>query len=188
MTQRKKDASGKKTVYPHVVMHTAARCALEVAEGTDDGSYYQSLLCSISLAFCLEAYFNFLGEKLIPAWKSDHEKCPAKDKLKSLARASGYKLDATSKEYDSFIRVFALRNALAHGKVESVSGTWNVALKGQSSLLGLETAWEKLATPKAARAMYEQCSRLVTALHRAANQRGGPFDIAGHGIGRVHLR
>jgi hypothetical protein len=183
--KKPKDAVGEKTVYPHALMHSAARCALGFAESTEDGSYYQSLLCCISMAFCLEAYFNFLGEQVISNWKAEHEREEPKEKLKSLAKTVGFNLDTRSKEYDAFTRVFALRNALAHGKVTSVAGEWRTAEKGTNPILALETDWEKLAETKAARLIYKRCTELVVALHRAAGQVGDPFGSSSHGIGHV---
>lgn len=187
MAHSKKDAAGRKTVYPHGVMHSAARCALGFAESTRDGSYYQSILSSLCLAFSIEAYYNFLGERIVPTWRSEYEARPPRDKLKALAKIAGYALDTKSEEYDAFSRVFALRKALVHGKVESVAGAWRTAAKGQNPNSALEADWEKLANPKTARLMYKRCSRLIEGLHRAAGQPGDPFGMFAHGIARIQL-
>jgi hypothetical protein len=180
-----KNAGGKKTVYPHVVMHGASAWALELAETTKQRSHYSSLLCILSMAFSLEAYFNYLGEKIIPRWKADHEWKSPTEKLDLLALRVGYKLNHKSREYDSFSRAFNVRKALVHGKVESIIGSWNTAQKGRNLIDALETEWEKLAKPKAARIIYDSCLKLVTELHSASPIGGSPLGLSMHGIGRI---
>src|SRR5262245_14999513 len=137
-----KNATGRKTVYPHVVMRTTAKWALEQAETIEEGSFYQSLLCCLAMAFTLEAYFNFLGSQVFRKWNSDHERKPPKDRLKLLAKRVGYQIDHDSPEYQAFTRVFALRKALVHGKVEVVTGAWNSDQHGNSAVIALQTHWE----------------------------------------------
>jgi hypothetical protein len=180
-----RNASGKKTVYPHVVMRSTAKWALEVAEKVKAGSFYQSLVCCLAMAFTLEAYFNFLGAEVFPEWVSEYEKKPPKEKLKALAKKVGYKLDHKSSEYDAFTRVFALRNALVHGKVTVVSGSWNTAQRGKSAVDALQTDWEKFGTPKEAKKIYESCVKLVNALHAAAALPGRAFGSSMHGISHI---
>ena len=181
----RKDASGKKTVYPHSIMFSAATCALKEAKAKDDGSYYQCLLSCLSLAFSIEAYFNFLGEQIISNWHSEHEKLPPKEKLKLLAKAVDHELDYQSPEYGAFTRVFALRKVLVHGKAETIKGSWSTKLKGKGPGFALEAEWEKLTDPDAATAIYENCRGLITALHLASPLRGEPFGVHSHGFASV---
>ena len=182
-----KDASGNKTIYPHVVMRSAAKWALTLAKKCEEGSYYQSLLSCLSMAFAIEAYFNYLGEKIVPNWHSEHEKQDHKDKIKFLAKTAGYELSYQSPEYEAFTRVFNLRKSLVHGKVEAVTGSWSTELKGKTPSLALETEWEKLADPETANEIYDRCVGLITALHSASGLPGAPFAIQMHGLARIQL-
>lgn len=181
-----KNASGRKTIYPHVVMRSTAKWALEVAETVKEGSFYQSLVCCLAMAFTLEAYFNFLGAQVFRKWVSDYERKPPKEKLKAIAKRVGYQLDGKSAEYEAFTRVFALRKALVHGNVQVVSGSWNTQQKGKSAVNALQTDWEKLGTPEAARKIYDSCVKLVNALHAAAALPGRAFGSSMHGV--AHIR
>ena len=181
----KNNASGKKTVYPHVIMRSATKWALELAETVNDGSFYQSLFCCLGMAFSLEAYFNVVGGKVFSRWADTHEKKAPKEKLKVIAKKVGYQLDHKSAEYQAFIRVFALRKSLVHGKVESVLGSWNTKHKGTLVLEALQTDWEKLGTPKEAKKIYDSCVKLANELHAAAGLPGRPFTSSMHGIASV---
>lgn len=182
----KTNASGKKTVYPHVVMRSAAKWALKVAENINEGSFYQSLLCCLAMAFSVEAYLNVVGGKIFSHWSTTHDKKTPKEKLKVIATKIGYKLDHKSAEYQAFIRVFALRKSLVHGKVESISGSWNTKHKGSQVLEALQTDWEKLGTPVEAKKIYERCVKLANELHAAAGLPGRAFGSSMHGIASVH--
>jgi len=179
------NASGRKTIYPHVVMRSTAKWALEVAQTVKDGSFYQSLVCCLAMAFTLEAYFNFLGAQVFRKWDSDYERKPPKEKLKAIAKRVGYQLDHGSTEYKAFIRVFDLRKALVHGKVQVVSGSWDTAQRGKSAVSGLQTDWEKLGTPEEAKKIYDCSVRLVNALHAAAELPGRAFSSSMHGISHI---
>lgn len=180
-----KNASGKKTIYPHVVMRSTAKWALELAETVKEGSFYQSLVCCLAMAFTLEAYFNFVGAQIFRKWDRDYERKPPRVKLKAIAKKVRYNLDYKSAEYDAFTRVFALRKALVHGKVQVLSGSWNSAQKGKTAVMALQTAWETLGTPQAARQIYDRCVKLVNALHAAAALPGRAFGSSMHGISHV---
>lgn len=182
-----KDASGKKTVYPHVVLRSAAEWALHLAEDIEEGSFYQSLLACLATAFTVEAYLNFLGEKILSNWSSDHEKKTPKEKLKIIAQKVGFNPPYKSAEYQAFTEVFALRNALVHGKVESVSGSWQSDKGAKSADYGLKVQWEKLATPQAAKKIHECCIELIKALHAASGVTGQAFGASMHGLSHIDL-
>ena len=182
-----RDASGNKTVYPHVVLRSAARWALQVAEDIEKGSFYQALLACLATAFTVEAYLNFLGEQLFSKWNSEHEKKKPKDKLKIISQKIGFDLPFKSTEYQAFTDVFALRNALVHGKVESVSGSWQSDKDTKSAVIGLKVHWEKFGTPKAAKKIHNDCIKLVHALHAASGVSGPAFGALMHGIAVTDL-
>jgi hypothetical protein len=184
----KKNASGKKTVYPHVVMRSAATSALQLAEDVQDGSYYQCLLACLATAFAVEAYLNFLGEQLLPKWGADHEKKAPKDKLKAIAKKVAFDVPYKSVEYQAFTDVFALRNALAHGKVESISGSWDAKEAGNASVIALELPWEKFGELKTASDIHKRCIKLVKAVHAASGAPGQAFGASMHGIAQISIQ
>lgn len=184
----KKNASGNKTVYPHVVMRSAAKAALRAAEDVEDGSYYQCLLACLATAFAVEAYLNFIGEKLFPKWDAQHENKAPKEKLKAIAEKIAFDVPYKSAEYQAFTDVFAARNALAHGKVESISGSWHAQAQGKAAVIALELNWEKLGALKAASDIHKRCIKLVNAVHAASGVPGQAFGASMHGLAQISLK
>lgn len=180
-----KDAKGKKTIYPHVVMRSAAKWALIQAAEVEEGSFYQALLGSLATAFAVEAYLNFLGEKLLPHWNTTHEKKSPKQKLAVLAQAAGFHTQENQANYQAFTDVFSLRNALVHGKVQVITGSWKTSEKGKSAVTALKVPWEKLGDPKEAKKIHDRCLKLVNALHAASGVSGPAFGSSMHGLSSV---
>lgn len=82
---------------------------------------YDALPAIVFMAFTIEAYLNSLGARKVGIW-SHLEKCPWKTKVNVLYEVVGRKADWGSPPLQFARDVFKMRDALAHGKSETVCG------------------------------------------------------------------
>ena len=115
----------------------------------------------VFMAFSLEAYINSIGVRHITDW-AEIEKLPWKAKLKILHEHRGV-VPAWGSEPLHFINeIFGIRNKLAHGKSEPVTGPVFSTLQEANDFIfsgNLEPNWFRvidLAWVKSARGRFEK--------------------------------
>lgn len=168
--------AGKKTVQTYVYLWKGAKYLLEIAERTEEGSLYTSMMSLVGTAFFLEAYFNHLGFKLLnPCWGKVERSLSPKEKLMMLCQYLDIKPDWSKRPYQSFKKVFDFRNLMAHGKTKTIEGEWESSLIHAATGTILQTEWEKMCNPKEARQCFEDGEKIVKKLHAKAGIPGIPF-------------
>jgi hypothetical protein len=75
----------------------------------------------VFMAFSVEAFINDLGFRNVPNWE-ELERKPWRNKLKILHKQHGKLLDESNRNLVFAAQLFELRDKLAHGKPEEVSG------------------------------------------------------------------
>jgi hypothetical protein len=101
----------------YVYMFNAAQLSIEEAksEQRTDVVFYKCMTAIVFLAFCLEAYLNHLGAELIENWEDDFKRLSPRGKLRLLMSKYG-KVNLNTHPFQSFSKIFEVRNQLAHGK------------------------------------------------------------------------
>lgn len=77
----------------------------------------------VFMAFSLEAYLNTLGDRQIPFW-DEIERLPWRTKIKILHKVAGAEPNWAQGPLQFAIKIFKIRDILAHGKPERVCGAW----------------------------------------------------------------
>lgn len=178
----------ERTVIIHVYLHSAARLALKQAEKSEEGQFFNVMNSLISSAFCIEAYFNFVGERVIPHWEIIERKLSPKEKLDLICACIDLQDIKGKTAYHSFHRAFKFRNLVAHGRSETVRGSWIERRESENPREYPETEWEKLCTVKTAKTVLSDVETLVRLLHKKAGLGGDPFGSLGHGMSERRLR
>lgn len=178
----------ERTVIIHVYLHSAARLALEHAEKSKDGQFFNVMNSLISSAFCLEAYFNFVGEEIVPHWEMVEKKLSPKEKLDLICAYIGLQDVKGTTVYPSFQRAFKFRNLVAHGRAETVKGSWIEKRESGSPREYPETEWEKLCTVRMAMTVLSDVETLIRLLHEKAGLNDDPFGSLGYGMSEQRLR
>ncbi len=135
------------------------------------------MMSLVATAFFLEAYLNHLGSKRLPYWSLVERSLSPREKLSLLCHDLGINPDFGKRPYQSFKKVVDFRNLMAHGKTETIDGSFG---RG-NALLALQTKWERLCRPGKARQMYEDGKKIVEELHNKAGLRGKPFGTMAEG-------
>lgn len=184
MTTRVVRVGAKRTVFAHVYLHSAASHALDNARLCETGSFFEVIHCLVDCAFCIEAYLNYVGEQRVPNWATRERPLSPSKKLAlvtSHLRMPPYK---GTKLHHSFQRVFRFRNLIAHGRTETVYGSWieNEDVKGSRRRHQPECEWEKLCNIKTAKSILSDTEKLIRQIHEAAGWKRDPFEVLDHGM------
>ena len=141
------DRQGETTHFTHTHLWMAANWALNRASKGAEVPLDAGLLALIAGALAVEAYLNYLGPKVCESWGRSEDRLPPKDKLKHICNALGFSIDSTQPDYEAFIRLFDVRNQLAHGRPETVRATWQAADSPSGKDPRLEATWMIHARP-----------------------------------------
>ena len=74
MGQRKLSVKSTRNITTYVHLNSAAEWAIEQAEGTEEGRFYNCMSSIILSAFCIEAYLNHIGSELLSYWDDEVKK------------------------------------------------------------------------------------------------------------------
>lgn len=171
--------SGKSTVLTHSYLRHSSKCLLKKAEETEEGNVHTSLASLILSAFSLEASLNHIGTELFPFWTDVEKNLSPESKLNFICHELKLNPNFSKRPYQSFKRVLIFRNKLAHGKTETVEGFWT-GKNDETPISQVETEWQKMCTPKVAKHILEDVTKIVTELHKKAGMGDYPFLFTGH--------
>lgn len=171
--------SGNHTVLTYSYLRNSSNCLLKKAEETEEGNVHTSLASLVMSAFSLEASLNHIGTKLFPFWKDVEKNLSPESKLNFICHELKLKPNFSKRPYQSFKRILKFRNKLAHGKTETVEGSWSANMD-ETPISQIETEWQKMCTPKKAKKILDDVTKIVTELHKKAGMGDLPFLSTGH--------
>ena len=177
----KMNYSGKHTVLTYSYLRHSSKSLLKIAKDNEEGSVHTSMSSLILTAFTLEASLNHIGEKLFPFWKDVEKNLSPESKLKFISHEIKVSPDFSKKPYQSFKKILQFSNTLAHGKTETVQGSWVVNVD-DTLTSKIETEWQKMCTPEVAGKILDDISSIVTELYKKAGMGDYPFFSTGHGF------
>ena len=119
MELKKAVVSKQRDVRTHAELWHTANCLLEAGEKELKGCAHQFRASLMFRAFFIEALLNWLGQHIVAHWKYLERLGPL-EKLELLGDLVQVKPDYGSRPWQMVKQLFLFRNALAHGKPESL--------------------------------------------------------------------
>lgn len=177
----KHNYQGSQTVITFAYLMQSAKIQLKNAEDEIEGNAHASMASLILSAFSMEAALNHIGAEIFNFWEDVEKNLSPKSKLAFICNELEKTPDFSREPYQSFSKVFKFRNDLAHGKTETINGTWS-AKCDEKPLSPLKAQWEKLCNPRDARKVQENIEQIVIELYKKAELGANPFAILGHGF------
>jgi len=178
MGKRKLQVSSERSVHTYGYLHSAAEWALEQAEGTEEGKFYNCMSSIILSAFCIEAYLNHIGSELLPYWDEEVKRgLSVQNKLKIICHHLNMAPDYSRPPFQSFRHIVKYRNLLAHAITEKVSEQGTKIVSDGERMSQPETWWEKHSNLKTARRWLAHTESMITKIHEVAREGDIPFGI-----------
>lgn len=168
----------ERDVRTHANLWHTSMCLLEKGQEQERASFHQFMGSLVFTAFTLEAYLNWLGDKLFPHWKYLQRLSP-REKLEVISDQLKVAVDWGARPWQIVKHLFDFRNDIAHGKpenlatdrVESVGDDFDAKM-GKAD----QTRWEAFCTRQNAKQAREDVAKMLETLHSAAKMKDpGPF-------------
>ena len=176
MAKRKLFVSSNRTVLTYGYLYNAADWALEQAEATEEGRFYNCMSTIVLSAFCIEAYLNHLGSKLLPYWDDEIKKdISTANKLKIVCHHLGLTADFSRRPFQSFKLIMKFRNLVAHGSTVMLSEKGRQTLRDGERVKHPQTWWENQCKLATAKRWLADTESIVTQIHEAAEMGTHPF-------------
>ncbi len=178
MGKRKLQVSRERSVHTYGYLRGAAQWALEQAEGTEEGRFYNCMNSIILSAFCIEAYLNHIGSELLPYWDEEVKKnLSVHNKLKIICHHLNMSPDYSHLPFQSFRHIVKYRNLLAHAITEKLSDKGTQIVSDGERIRDPKTWWEKHTKLQTAKRWLADTESMITEIHKAAGKEGIPFGI-----------
>jgi hypothetical protein len=154
----------------HADLWHTSKCLLEKGQKEEAGSEHQFKASLVFTAFTLEAYLNWLGERLFPHWNYLERLAPI-EKLDVISDLLKVGVDNARRPWQTTKKLFRFRNAMAHGKPVTIETETETPVDEyfQEKLSEIDrTEWEKFCTREHAEQAREDVEEILRALHAAA--------------------
>jgi hypothetical protein len=160
--------------YLHKMLWRVVARQIEHASTNPDGSFYDDLVAMVFASHTLEAYLNFVGERLDPAfWKDErrHFRATGFDGKvrKVLELCQIEEPNRTDRPYHTVWKLKELRDRIAHAKPERFSATTVHSADVEPDLYG--TPLDGLVTHQQACEAAEDVKKFIAMIHSAAKRR-----------------
>jgi hypothetical protein len=163
----------------HASLWNSSRWLLKRGQEQEEACFHQFMASLVFTAFTLEAYLNWLGQKLFPHW-SYLERLSPREKIDLISDHVNLSVDNGRRPWQTVKPLFGFRNDIAHGKPETIlTRTTELINEQLNAHLGqiATTEWENFCTRENAERAREDVEAILRALHTAANLEGelGPL-------------
>jgi hypothetical protein len=178
MRKRKVSVSIERSIYTYVYLNHAADWALEQAKRAEEGRFYNCMSSIILSAFCMEAYLNHIGNKLLPYWDEELSKgLSIQNKLKIICYQLNLTPDYSRRPFQSFRNIVKYRNLLAHAISEKISEKGIQLVRQKERVKYPETWWEKYTNLQSAKRWLIDIECIITEIHKTAGEGDLPFVV-----------
>lgn len=183
-----KDATyqGTRKVITFAGLAHGADVLIMKAELEPEGRHYTTMGALILAAFTFEAYLNHLGHTTIKFW-SEVESIKVMEKYSILCKNFDVSPDFSKRPYQTLKALFKFRNAIAHGKSQTLQKMKEVSSQDEPYVHTPKADWEEYCNLDNAKRAKEDVSLIITELHKAAGLGDYPF-IHGAAIGFVSIK
>jgi hypothetical protein len=172
---------GNRTIFTYAYLFMAAQHALEHAEASEAGRFYDCMSAIMFCAFTLEAYFNHLGKQTFNSWDIIERKLGPKEKLSLLLDILKHKADYSRRPFQTLKDIFRFRDALAHGKTEEVHYEGPQYLSSGERPSSPDLFWESCCTIAYVKRVIEDTELMIEELHNKAGLYAPALGILGEG-------
>jgi len=180
MAKRKLSVSSTRSFFTYVCLHEAAEWALEQAEATEEGRFYNCMCSNVFLAFCIEAYLNHICSELLPYWDDELKKdINTPNKLKIICYHLKLTPDFSHRPFQSFKDIVKFRNLTVHGTSVNISNQGIQTVHDGERVKYPETWWEKHSNIATAKRWLADTESMVATIHKAAGKGRFPFLLLG---------
>ena len=93
---------------------------LDMGERHETGRLLNLQAAVVFFAFAFEAYLNHVGAEELQFW-DEIDRISYKKKLTVLSKHLGFTKDVSKRPFQTILKLFELRNALAHGRTENLT-------------------------------------------------------------------
>ncbi|MFC1989380.1 hypothetical protein ACFLVW_02270 [Chloroflexota bacterium] len=178
MGKRKLALSSTRDITFYAYLNSAAQWALEQAEGTEEGRFYNCMSSIMLSAFCIEAYLNYIGSEIIPYWDEDvKQNINTPNKLKILCHHLNLAPDFSRRPFQSFKHITKYRNIIAHGTSVKISDQSTQTVRDGEKVKYPKTWWEEQSNLIFAKRWLADTESIIIAIHEAAGKGSIPFGI-----------
>jgi hypothetical protein len=172
----KEMVSGEAADFTYVPLFEAGQHALKTAKKEPRQRMHFCLLSLVASAFCMEAYFNELGERQLKLW-SQPEKKSSLEKLGLICARLGLSPDFQMRPFSSFIWVRKFRDSVAHGRTEVIAFKDAVVSNEQPFPEHQQPTIEQQCTLEIASDVAEDARKIIETLGSAAGSLVSPLLI-----------
>ena len=168
----------------YVYLYNAADWALEQAEKNEEGRVYNCMSANLRLAFCIEAYLNHVGERLLPFWDEEIKKdLRTENKLRIIASYLKVGLDYSRRPYQSLKDIWRFRNLVVHAKTEKIRERKIQNIRKNSFPKHTKPWWERQCKLNVTKRWLKDTESIIINLHKAQGNDINPFlVISEHGF------
>jgi hypothetical protein len=172
----KRKVKASRTVYKYSILHQTSLRALQAAKKNELGQFFNNLISMVFSAFCLEAYFNHLGETKFNIW-GEKDRIRFEDKYKILAQKVNLQIDWNCRPYRTFKEIVDFRNKTAHARTEHVIEETEQILTEEEDPKLPESEWMELIKLEIATRFFDDMQEIISRLHHAAGYKRKPFGV-----------
>jgi hypothetical protein len=168
------------TTNTYVYCHIASRDALKRAETEPTGAFYFCMMAGVFAAFTVEGFLNHLGQTRVQEWKTLERKLGPREKLLLLRQLLKLSADESRRSFQTLRTMLRLRDALAHGKTETVVSDRVVKGRPREEDRWPDPEWKKLCNLASAKRMVEDAEAIVRDLNTQSGSSRDPLVGLGH--------
>lgn len=146
------------------IFHTAWHL-LDIAERHETGRLLNLQAATVFFAFAFEAYLNHVGAEELPFW-DEIDRISHRKKLAVLSKHLGFTKDTSKRPLQTILQLFEVRNALAHGRTQSLTTTTSSETPPPSEAAWRLLPWEQL-TPEIVRQQHDDVRAAIELINSA---------------------
>jgi hypothetical protein len=169
LTKRRVRVKATKTKYTFAYLRSVSWTCLKRAKESIHGRNLFIASSMVFSAFSIEAYLNHLGRSVTEFCDSVERKLSPREKLNLLASVLRFHVDYGSRPFQTFVDMFAFRNALAHGRTESLTQETLQFLSEDEVPELPRTKWEESISLESADRYLADSKEIVLRLNSKAN-------------------
>ena len=143
------------------------------------------MMAGVFAAFTVEAYLNHISPKYVADWIKVERTTTPMEKLLLLKNLPRFSIDLSKRPFGTLRSMLQLRNALAHGKTETVRRERQGTKQPKRTELHPEPDWMTLCTLAKSKRFVEDAERMVLELQLQTGSSRNPFALLGSSWSRV---
>ncbi len=145
------------------------------AEETKKSRYLKCIGSITFLAFTLEAYLNYIGEKRIKYWKVIERKLSPDEKLDLISMELNFDLDKGKRPFQSFGEIFKFRRFIVHGRSEIIIEKGIQRLSENEYPILPEAEWQRMVSLESTKMYLDDTKEMVEVLYERSELDFNPF-------------